>query len=166
MKKAYHFFNNKGRRHIAIIKGSSKYAVTHQRFLGYLEAQKDCNESYRKNLVYEGNFQIEDGYRAARYFFEQSRPPDAIISVTDLMAIGALKYFNGKNISVPGEVSIFGFDNIMLCEYTIPTLSTIAMPLKELSDTAAKILIESIATGKVVKQKVALECELILRETT
>ena len=166
VRKAYHFLRNQGRQHIAIIKGSPRYAVTQQRFLGYLEAQKECNEPFRENLACEGNFQIADGYHAARYFFEQDSPPDAIISVTDLMAIGALKYFNENNISIPGEVSIIGFDNIMLCEYTIPTLSTIAMPLKELSSTAAKILIESIQTGKVVKQKVALECELILRGST
>ena len=166
VKKAYKYLRDTGRKHITIIKGSSRYAVTLLRFLGYLEAQKEYNVPFRENLAYEGNFQIADGYHAARYFFEQKNPPDAIISVTDLMAIGALKYFNENKISVPAEVSLIGFDNIMLCEYTIPTLSTIAMPLKELSDMSAKILIESIQTGKVVKQKVALECELILRETT
>jgi DNA-binding LacI/PurR family transcriptional regulator len=166
VKKAYKHFKSKNRQRIAIIKGSPKYAVTQQRFMGYLEAQKECNDPYKKDLVYEGDFQIADGYRAARYFLEQGRPPDAIISVTDLMAIGALKYFNEKNIQLPGDIGIIGFDNIILCEYTIPTLSTIAMPLEELSNTAAKILIESIKTGEVVKRKIALECKLILRGTS
>ena len=69
-------------------------------------------------------------------------------------------------IPVPRDISIIGFDNIMFCEYTIPRLSTIEMPLEELSNTAAKILIESIRTGKIFKHKIAFDCELILRGTT
>lgn len=155
-----------GRKRIAYIKGPDKYMVTHERYQGYLQALDDFDLQKKSQFIYRGDFHIQSGFKAAEYFSNLTIPPDAVISATDYMAIGAVHYFNQNNLSIPDDIAIIGFDNISLATLIQPQLSTIALPICELGKQAACVLLERIASPTVKSRQLMLDCELIIRETT
>jgi LacI family transcriptional regulator len=155
-----------GRKRIAYIKGPDRLYVTKERCLGYRDALTANGLEYRDELVYAADFSMESGYRAAEHFHQDGLHLDALMAATDLMAIGAIKYFNQAGIDVPGQVAVVGFDNISLCEIIVPSLSTIAQPIGALGRAAAEIIIDSIETGKIKKRRVVMDCELVIRDST
>jgi LacI family xylobiose transport system transcriptional regulator len=67
--------------------------------------------------------------------------PTAILASTDVAAIGALKAASVVGVRVPDELSIVGFDDIPLTEFTIPSLTTVHQPMRQLSQAAIKQLL-------------------------
>ncbi|MCP4397966.1 MAG: LacI family transcriptional regulator [bacterium] len=155
-----------GKRRIGYIKGSKRHWVTRERFSGYKMALKEAGAEFDRDLVYEGDFHLESGLEGAKALMEKKRPPDAIMTATDLMAVGALKYLNYAGVLVPEEVNVVGFDNIPLADLVEPGLTTVAQPIRTLGERAANILIEQIEEPQHDVQKVVLKCSLIVRGTT
>lgn len=155
-----------GRRRIAYIKGPSHYLVTDERYQGYRKAITDGALPTDPDYVYEGDFRFESGFEAARHFAALNPRPDAVVSATDYMALGALRYFLRHGIKVPGEVSLIGFDNISLTTLVEPNLTTIAMPIEELGRSAADILMRRIDDPAAKPEQIVFPCELVVRETT
>lgn len=151
---------------IAYIRGPVKLAVTHERFKGYLEGLDDNNISVDDNLIYEGDFSIESGEAAVKYFLAAKKKPDAILAATDLMAIGAIKALKRAEYKIPDDMKVVGFDNIKMSELIEPSLTTIAQPIQELSMNAANILFEQIESENRESQKLVLPCRLVIREST
>lgn len=164
--QAVSYLIEKGRRRIAYIKGPDRLYVTKERYLGYRDTLTAQGLEYQDDLVYEGDFSMESGYRAAEEFCKKRSSFDALMAATDLMAIGAIKYFNKAKIDVPGRVAVVGFDNICLCEVIEPSLTTIAQPIGELGKAAADIIIDSNESGKIIKRQVVMESRLVVRDST
>ena len=64
----------------------------------------------------------------------------AVFAVSDVLAMGTLSYLNEQGVSVPGEVSVMGFDNIRLSAYTVPKLTTVAQPMYRIGYRAVEKL--------------------------
>lgn len=154
-----------GRKRIAYIKGTDAYQVGLNRFEGYKQALKESGLPFDEKLIFSGDFKMNDGYDAARYFMQQTNPPDAIMAATDYMAIGALNYLNEMGISVPEQVAVVGFDNLARSTETQPTLSTIELPLKQLATNAIEALIHQIENDKTIIQQV-FDCKFIVRQSS
>lgn len=164
--KAVSYLAELGHKRIAYIKGPDRLYVTKERYLGYRDALSSNGLEFREELVYTADFSMESGYRAAEFFHGNGLSLDALMAATDLMAIGAIKYFNKAGVSVPGQVAVVGFDNISLCEIIEPSLTTVAQPIGALGRAAAEIIIESIETGKIKKRRVVMDCEVVVRDST
>ena len=93
-------------------------------------------------------------------------PPDAIMTSTDIMAVGAIKYLNGAGYKIPRDVSVIGFDNIALATIVEPNLTTISQPTRKIGEEAAMILLAKINGDEDVKDQLMFEPELIIREST
>ena len=92
----------------------------------------------------------------------------AVFAANDQMAIGAIKALNDKGISVPGEVSIVGFDDSYLSPYIIPPLTTIKQRREEMGKTAAELLLERITSQSKrerTPRQIIIPVELIERES-
>lgn len=121
------------------------------RFMGYKAGLSACGYDYDPSLVHliplgkalsMSHFML--GYETAKKFMTQDHKPDAIVAATDMLAIGAMKYFNEASIRVPETVSIVGYDNIHLSSMISPALSTVAQPVDTIAHEAMTILMKKI----------------------
>ena len=160
----------RGRKRIGYVKGPSKVYVTKERFRGYRRALSERGVAFDPRLVYEGDFTIASGYEGARRLVESGGDIDAIMAVNDMMAVGVIKYLNAMRIRIPQDINVIGFDNIPLCEIVEPSLTTIAQPIGLLGETAARIIVDSIAerggAAPDARRQIVLETELIARGST
>ncbi|RUT71258.1 LacI family transcriptional regulator [Flavobacterium cupreum] len=175
MKAAYDavtYLIEKGFKKIAHFRGSYVPQNSIDRFLGYKKALEDHNIQYDPSLVYvcDHNTDFEDGYENAEKLMADHKDVDAVFAVTDLVAIGIIKYFNDKKIKTPEQVAVFGFSNWFMSTVISPKLTTIDQPGYDIGYRAASILIDEIAQIKehipVVHQIVELPTHIIEREST
>ena len=143
------------------------------RFMGYRAGLSACGLPYDPALV--GMIPLEEalttvhfelGYRAAKRFMAQKRRPDAIVAATDVLAIGALRYCHEAGIAVPGEVSIAGYDNILLSTQVSPALSTVAQPVDEIAREAMDILLHKIEVDNGYNRSALMKSTFIPRGST
>ena len=137
---------------------------------GKLEIFTECmNKIYEKvneNFISitEKRFE-EGGYIAAKRLIDSGNIPRAVICAYDNMAIGAIRCFNEKNITVPNDIAVLGMDNIRQAPYLTPSLSSINPQPKKAYQTACEQMI-TILNGKTSPKNLTLDGELILREST
>jgi DNA-binding LacI/PurR family transcriptional regulator len=92
--------------------------------------------------------------------------PTAVIGLNDLCAIGALRGAWEAGLQVPGDLSVIGADNISLCDYTCPSLTTIAQPVGDIGTQAVQMLFERIdRKTKAAPRKKVLSSKLVIRES-
>ncbi len=162
----------KGYKKIAHFRGSYMPQNSIDRFLGYKKALEDNNLTYDSSLVFvcENNADFQDGYENAKRVMDEHPEIDAIFAVTDLVAIGIIKYFNEIGVSIPERIAVLGFSNWFMSSVISPKLSTIDQPGFEIGRRSAAILFDEINLKKnnlpVVFQSIELETSIIEREST
>jgi len=100
----------------------------------------------RDGLVQHEDFTVEGGLRAGRKLLALPNRPTGIICSNDLMAIGVLQAASEAGLSVPGDLSVVGFDGIEAAAWTNPPLTTIEQPIDDIAQTAVdslRVLIEA-----------------------
>lgn len=155
-----------GHSRIAMIKGPNSSPLTRDRMLGYKEALSQAGMEFDESLLFDGDFSLQSGYRAAEKMLSDNEPPTAVFCENDEMAIGAVQRIKKAGLSVPEDISVAGFDNISFSAFCDPPLTTIAQPAEEFGRTAVNLLID-VLNGKTQKAlKVILPFELITRDST
>ena len=132
---------NAGHRRIGFIKGHPNHKGSEDRLAGYRRALDRVGIAFDPALVCDGAFDFDSGVRGARRLLDLPHPPTAIFASNDDMAAGVLAVAHDRNISLPGELSVAGFDDTTLARTVWPPLTTIHQPMAELARTAAEILI-------------------------
>jgi len=109
----------------------------------------------------------EIGYKPMQALLEKSRAFTAIFCFNDIAAIGAIRALRDAGLSVPADVSVVGFDDILSAAYSTPSLTTVRQPLFDLGKRGAQILLERIADHeKVYPAEIVMEPEFVVREST
>ncbi|HZB89428.1 MAG TPA: LacI family DNA-binding transcriptional regulator [Terracidiphilus sp.] len=109
----------------------------------------------------------EIGYRPMQALLEKSRSFTAIFCFNDIAAIGAMRALKEAGLSVPGDVSVVGFDDILTAAYCTPSLTTVRQPLFEMGKRGAQILLERIADrDKQFPAEIVVAPELVVRESS
>lgn len=164
-----------GHRRIGVIAGRGRQATGFygtgnagiERVRGILHAAKDLvagvelvfTEPFDEASVERG---IIEGERLLR-----ARPDlTAIFATTDVLAIGAMQAAQRLGYSVPGDLSVLGYDGIMESEITFPPLTTMRQPIAEMGSLAAEILLQHIAQPESPVRTVVLETTIQLRGST
>lgn len=94
-----------------------------------------------------GIYEIENGGDGARAFLRMPRFPTGYVCINDMTAMGAMRAFLAAGLSIPGDISIVGFDNIPYCELSTPALTTIDQHAYELGALAFRRLISEDASS-------------------
>ena len=123
--------------------GSATYGRVH-RYDGYRRALAESGRSVDERLVVEGNFRYESGRTAMRRLLSLQDRPDAVFAANDMMALGAMSALRDAGLSCAGDVALVGFDNVPMTGLIEPGLTTMAMPMSELGDAAARLLGEQL----------------------
>ncbi len=152
-----------GHRDIAHVAGPGDLAVSRERLEGYREALSEAGLPYRPELVVEADFTEEGGYEAVQGLCATGHV-SAIFAANDLSAIGIMAALRERGLTVPDEVSVVGFDDIHLCAYTVPALTTIRQPAYAMGRRAAELLIDAVEGGD--PRGVTFEAELVVRGST
>ncbi len=109
----------------------------------------------------------EIGYKPVQALLEKTRSFTAIFCFNDIAAIGAIRALKDAGLSVPGDVSVVGFDDIQSAAYATPSLTTIRQPLMEMGKRGAQVLLERIADReKPYPAEIVMAPELVVREST
>lgn len=170
--EATSFLINKGYKKIAHFRGGLNPQNSIDRFLGYKKALEDNKIIFDPSLIYvcDNNEDFEDGYNNAEKMLKEHTDVDAIFAITDLVAIGVIKYFNEIGIKIPGQIAVFGFSNWFMSTVISPKLTTIDQPGYLIGQKSASLLIEEINQIKnkllVKHQTVELPTIIIEREST
>lgn len=155
-----------GHKSIAFIKGHPDHSATQQRFKGYRRSLANHKIEFDERLVEEGNFSYHSGVNSARSILDLSPRPTAVFASNDYMAAAVLKLATQRNLTVPNDISIAGFDDAPIARHIWPGLTTIAQPVEEMTKLAVSELISHISQPQDQPCQVTLESRLIAREST
>jgi DNA-binding LacI/PurR family transcriptional regulator len=109
----------------------------------------------------------EIGYKPMQALLEKSRDFTAIFCFNDIAAIGAIRALRDAGLSVPNDVSVVGFDDILSAAYSTPSLTTVRQPLFEMGKRGAEVLLGRIANReKEYPAEIVVAPELVVREST
>lgn len=133
-----------GHRRIAHITGHAAHGASGWRLAGYRQALKDARIRYEASLVVQGKFSFDSGVRAARRLLDRADPPTAIFAANDDMAAGVISVAYERGLSVPGDVSVCGFDDIPLASQISPPLTTVQQPTREMGRLSTLGLLAAI----------------------
>ena len=120
------------------------------------------------NLILEGNHWMDGGKRALLEFAKLNEPPTAVVCSNDMTAIGVMREAYEQDIRVPTDLSVIGFDDIRLAEFTIPPLTTVQMSQMELAKMAFHALLNEVQREKSAPgySEYELNTSLVLRRST
>jgi LacI family asc operon transcriptional repressor len=154
----------RGHRDIAFITGSMDSPTAIERLAGYKEALNQYDIGINDNLIVQGKWTPASGVSAAETLLSRKQKISAIVASNDEMAIGAMKKLNDLGISVPGEISIIGFDNIPTAPYLSPALSSVKDPVSEMISEVINRLISMLDGGYLSKENI-FTSDLLVRSS-
>lgn len=163
---AVSYLLNKGHKNIAFITGPMSVTTSMNRFKGYEMALNEKKLEVDQSLIKEGDYLIDSGIKKVTELLEEGKKFTAVFAGNDMMAIGAMKALKSRNIKIPENVEVIGFDNIELSQVVEPPLTTVAQPAYDMGVLGAKLLIKLIEGKKLRTKNFVLEPELIIRGTT
>lgn len=126
-----------GHKRIAFITGPKGLQSAESRKLAFLAAIKSFG---LKSSLYTGDHTLEGGIAGIRFFMKSGSLPTAVMCSNDMTAIGVLHAAAEANLQIPRDLSIIGFDDIHIAQFTVPPLTTIRMSCQELAHVAFKAL--------------------------
>ncbi len=157
---------DQGHRAIGFIKGHPSHGASALRFAGYQRALERHGIAFSAALVRQGYFDFDSGKAATSELLDLPSPPSAIVASNDDMAAGVLFEARERGLSVPGELSVVGFDDTQIASRMWPPLTTVRQPIMQMAETAATLLIGELNGEAVQLPQEPFECEVVIRNST
>ena len=138
-----------GHKNFVIVGGDREVSDTSRlRYEGCLLSFRNHGIEYDEELDYQGvRFSYQDGYNATQQLIAGGRKFTALFAIADVMAIGAVRALHNNGLRVPRDISVMGFDGLMLGSYLVPQLSTVIQSAKQMAQRGVEILISQIEQG-------------------
>ncbi|WP_308121102.1 LacI family DNA-binding transcriptional regulator [Paractinoplanes bogorensis] len=155
-----------GHRRIAAIGGPEQLQCTRARIAGYRAALETAGVPADRQLVRFGPFQHEGGLAAAQSLLALPSPPTAIFAGSDQQATGVYEAVRRAGMTIPGNISVVGFDGLPFAEWTAPPLTTVRQPLHEMGVAAARTLLRLVNGERLESTRIELATALVVREST
>jgi LacI family transcriptional regulator len=161
MLQAILYLKALGHQRIAFIAGHEGIFISSLRLEAFRNAMRQHASVVKNEYIRAGNYRVDAGDREMRALLSLPERPTAVITINDMTALGALRAAREMSVSVPQEVSVIGFDGIVLDEVVYPTLSTMSVSRCQLArncHTALGELKVSPQNGKQFWVPVELTC--------
>ena len=153
-----------GRRRIGYLAGPGQRQTAEKRLSGYRVALAEAGFDFDPCLVASGLPSIRGGYEAALRLLDKQRV-DALFCYNDLMAIGAIVACSHKDLAIPADVALVGFDDISMSALISPPLMTVRIAQYDLGKLAASLLLDRLR-GEVAKpMRIVFPTELQIRNS-
>lgn len=155
-----------GHRRIAHIAGSMRIPSGVIRRDAFLDFMARYLPGEPTPAVYEGDFRLDGGRRAASEMLAAPEMPTAVVVANDMMALGAMREFRKAGLSIPGDISVVGFDDIAFAALSEPPLTTVCSPRVEIGRRVVEALVTMIEHPEQEGVEVSLPTHLITRDST
>ena len=154
-------------RRVGLIVGRMNVlARLRKRLQGYKDVLARHGVPYDPDLVVQRRIpNYLEGKQAMEQLLKLSEPPSAVYVTSDEMALGGMSALWEQGYKVPGDMSVLGSDDIMPAAYSIPPLSTVSVPAREMGQLAIDILLEMLQTGDYTARHYKLDTNLIIRQS-
>jgi LacI family transcriptional regulator len=163
---ATRYLLQKGHRRIAFVSGVlMKDGVIEKRFLGYRDALAEADVPYESDYVYTGSVGYEYGMQAAKEMQCRGNRETAAFVTADIMAMGFVKGQRILGRTVPGDISVVGFDDLYLATICDPSLTTIHQDIQLKGEMAVRMVIEANRKKDGKKQDILLPVSLVERDS-
>jgi len=152
-----------GHEKIGFMCGPDYLAASEVRMEGFLTTLKKYNLPVRDSLIRRGDGTSESGYEQMQLLLKEDLT--AVFVYCDSMALGAVKAIKDRNLRIPSDISVVGFDDIPMAQFLEPSLTTIRQPSYEKGVGAASMLID-LVEGKEVPENKILPANIVVRNST
>lgn len=158
-----------GHRQVSFISGPLHLNSARQRVDAFTAMMKEQGLPVEAHMVQESDHRVEGGRTAMQRILDGGRRPTAVMASNDLTAIGAVGALYDAGLRVPDDISVMGFDDIALCAYVQPALTTIRVPRREMAATAFRALYrkrDEPLTKRAAKREHIILPDLVVRAST
>ena len=158
-----------GHRRIGYITGPADNSSDLDRLAGYRQTLLDGGIVPDPALVVPGNGRPDGGEQALEPLLSMDEPPTAVFCYNDMTAIGLVHAARRKQLSIPSDLAVVGFDDILFASYLHPSLTTVAQLKVEMGERAMGMMLSLITAGEDSDQEVAnivIQGRLIVRAST
>jgi LacI family transcriptional regulator len=155
-----------GHRRIGLVAGPRQLLCSRARLDGYRAGLEAAGIPIDEQLIREGDFYHESGFRAGNQLLDLADPPTAIFASSDQMAFGVYEAIRQRGLRVPDDVSVVGFDDLPEVRWSSPPLTTVRQPLSEMGVLAARTVLRLAAGETLESPRIELATELVIREST
>lgn len=135
-----------GHRRIGMVSGPAGIYTMQHRRQGFCDALKAAG-ALNEYLVTDAEFSVEGGYRAALELLSNHSRPTALFCANYELTLGAIIAMNELGLRWPDDLSLLGFDNLVLARVLKPALTTIAQPMEQMAATAAALMLDRLEQG-------------------
>jgi LacI family transcriptional regulator len=153
-----------GHVRIGFLRGGRHHHASAERLRGYKDALQDYGIHVRNELIIDGDYVFDQGFRGTRRLLELAEPPTAIFGCNDEIAAGALAAAQSTGLRVPYDVSIAGFEDSPFSHHSWPPLTTARQRADVIVEHATRMLIARIG-GREVENR-GFSPELVVRSST
>ncbi len=164
-KQAVEHLVQLGHRRVALLIGSLIDLSGTERLLGFQRALTQAGIALDEHLILQANWDIDEAYRATLSLLDERTEVTAIIAASDPMAIGALRAIHERNLRIPEDISLIGFDDSDISGYLPPPLTTIRPDRDRVGKLAMQTLLALIG-GEQHVPPITVPTHLIIREST
>jgi LacI family transcriptional regulator len=140
--------------------------VDDARYHGYVAAFSGHGSAIDQCLIKRGNFRFEPSVAAAEEILSSADPPTAFFAANDLEAVGVIEAARRCRLSVPGDLSVVGFDDSVYASASSPQLTTVRQPFAEMGEVAYQLLSDQIDGRDSASVRVELAATLVVRDST
>jgi LacI family transcriptional regulator len=156
-----------GYKRIAVLAGPDNLGISNSRLDGYKSALKKHKIKLDPTLILHCDFNQDYAYYATQELLAMKKRPDAIFTISDRMAIGAMLAIKKKGLQMPTDIGLVGFNNEPVTGLVTPSISSVEMPSFEMGKAAAKLFIETMHNKESANNiEKILPPKLIIRESS
>lgn len=161
----HYLLQHLGHRRIACIAGPRHLHLSQYRLQGYIQALRRSGIAVDNQYIIHGDFTYDTGVNGLITLMKHPFPPSAVFCHNDTMAIGVLSQAKKMGLSIPRDISIIGFDDIVQAQYCSPPLTTVAQPRYQLGREGMLLLLEQLHGHRIHSSSRLLTSELVIRES-
>jgi LacI family xylobiose transport system transcriptional regulator len=155
-----------GHRRIAIITGPDDMLASTARLSGYRAALESAGVELDPSYVRPGQFHHRDGLLEGRALLTGPRPPTAIFASSDLQALGVYEAVRTLGLTVPGDLSVVGYDDLRIAQWAGPPLTTVRVPLGQMAEQAAHLALRLGDEPGLAFTRIDVATSMVVREST
>jgi DNA-binding LacI/PurR family transcriptional regulator len=158
-----------GHNRIVFVRGQTFSADAEERWRYLMEVAREKGTPVKPELVIQltgDTHSPELGYPVMQQLLARQARFTAVVAFNDMSAIGIIRALQDLKMSVPGDVSIIGFDDIEAAAFTVPRLTTVRQPLAEMGRIAAQCVLNRLHRTESFRPEVTVEPSFVVREST
>ncbi|EKF9219078.1 substrate-binding domain-containing protein [Vibrio cholerae] len=154
-----------GHKEIGCITGPLIRHQAQMRYEGYKRALAEAGIAINPDWIVESDFECEGGYQAFEKLYQRGKLPSALFVSNDMMAMGVIQAASQRDLRVPDDLSLIGYDDVHIAKFMTPALTTIHQPKYRLGKAAVDTLLYRLENPDTTAQVVQLEPTLVVRNS-